>query len=242
MGVVHKDKGKWSVGAMIADIQGSAGSVGTAELANDAVTYAKIQNVSATDRLLGRDTAAAGDVEELTVGGGIEFTGSGGIQTSAFTGDVTKSAGGTATTIANNAVLSAMVEEALVRRTATVTLTQAQVQALNTTPVSLISAPGSGKYIVLDSAVCLNTFDTAAFEAGTNTLDISYTNAAGADAATFTNAFLESGSTAIAVAVPVAVTPVENAALVASCNSDPTGGGASSTLKFQLVYHVVTLP
>lgn len=33
---------------------------------NDAVTYAKIQNVSATDRLLGRSTAGAGDIEEIS--------------------------------------------------------------------------------------------------------------------------------------------------------------------------------
>lgn len=33
---------------------------------NDAVNYAKIQNVSATDKLLGRSTAGAGDVEEIT--------------------------------------------------------------------------------------------------------------------------------------------------------------------------------
>lgn len=32
---------------------------------NDAVTYAKIQNVSATDKVLGRSTAGAGDVEEI---------------------------------------------------------------------------------------------------------------------------------------------------------------------------------
>ena len=57
-----------------------------------------------TDRLIGRDTAATGESEQLTVGGGIEFTGSGGIQTSALTGDVTKTAGGTATTIAADAV------------------------------------------------------------------------------------------------------------------------------------------
>lgn len=38
----------------------------TAGLANDAVTYAKMQNVSATDKLLGRSTAGAGDVEEIT--------------------------------------------------------------------------------------------------------------------------------------------------------------------------------
>lgn len=42
------------------------GSVTTAKIANDAVTYAKIQNVSATDRLLGRSSAGSGDVEEIT--------------------------------------------------------------------------------------------------------------------------------------------------------------------------------
>jgi hypothetical protein len=45
---------------------GDTGTVSTTMLANDAVTYAKIQNVSATDRLLGRSTAGAGDVEEIT--------------------------------------------------------------------------------------------------------------------------------------------------------------------------------
>jgi hypothetical protein len=40
-------------------------TVGTAQIDNDAVTYAKIQNVSATDKVLGRSTAGAGDVEEI---------------------------------------------------------------------------------------------------------------------------------------------------------------------------------
>jgi hypothetical protein len=81
------------------DVTGSGTGAITATVANDAVTFAKMQDI-ATDRLLGRDTAATGNVEELTVGGGIEFTGSGGIQSSAFTGDATKSAGGTALTLA----------------------------------------------------------------------------------------------------------------------------------------------
>jgi len=38
----------------------------TADIADGAVTYAKIQDVSATDKLLGRSTAGAGDVEEIT--------------------------------------------------------------------------------------------------------------------------------------------------------------------------------
>lgn len=38
----------------------------TAGLVDDAVTYAKMQNVSATDKLLGRSTSGSGNVEEIT--------------------------------------------------------------------------------------------------------------------------------------------------------------------------------
>jgi len=98
-GLVDGDYGDVTVG----------GSGTTMTIDNDVVTFAKMQNIT-TDRLIGRDTASTGDPEELTVGGGIEFTGSGGIQTSALTGDVTKSAGGTATTIANDAVTYAKMQ------------------------------------------------------------------------------------------------------------------------------------
>ena len=42
------------------------GSIDTAHIGDDQVTYAKIQNVSATDRILGRDSSGAGVVEEIT--------------------------------------------------------------------------------------------------------------------------------------------------------------------------------
>lgn len=45
---------------------GDTGTVSTAMIANSNVTYAKIQNVSAQYRVLGRITAAAGVVEEVT--------------------------------------------------------------------------------------------------------------------------------------------------------------------------------
>ena len=40
-------------------------SGGTFTIDNDVVTYAKIQNVSATNRLLGRDSSGAGNIEEI---------------------------------------------------------------------------------------------------------------------------------------------------------------------------------
>jgi len=44
----------------------AAASIDTAHIGDDQVTYAKIQNVSATDRILGRDSSGAGVVEEIT--------------------------------------------------------------------------------------------------------------------------------------------------------------------------------
>lgn len=52
------------LGRKAADIV--AETIITAQIADAQVTYAKIQNVSATDRLLGRDSAGAGVIEELT--------------------------------------------------------------------------------------------------------------------------------------------------------------------------------
>ena len=58
------------------DVTGSGTGSFAATIANSAVTYAKIQNISATNRILGRSTAGAGVVEEITVGGDITQSGS----------------------------------------------------------------------------------------------------------------------------------------------------------------------
>ncbi|MGO4670096.1 hypothetical protein [Bosea sp. 2RAB26] len=48
--------------------------VATADIANDAVTFAKMQNI-ATSRLLGRTTAGSGDTEEISIGAGLTLSG-----------------------------------------------------------------------------------------------------------------------------------------------------------------------
>jgi hypothetical protein len=67
------------------DVTGSGTGSFAATIANSAVTYAKIQNVSTNNRLLGRSTAGAGVVEEITVGSGLSLSG----------GTLTASGGGT---------------------------------------------------------------------------------------------------------------------------------------------------
>lgn len=78
----------------------------TADVIDDSITFAKMQNIT-TDRLLGRDTASSGNTEEISLGASLEFSGSGSIQRAALTGDVTAAANGNATTIANDAVTNA---------------------------------------------------------------------------------------------------------------------------------------
>ena len=50
-----------------------SGTGSTWTIDNGAVSYAKIQDVSATSRLLGRSSAGAGDVEEITLAGGLSM-------------------------------------------------------------------------------------------------------------------------------------------------------------------------
>ena len=81
------------------------GSYPNPTIGTNKTTFAKFQQIT-TDRLLGRDTASTGNVEELTVSGGLEFTGSTGIRRSAITGDVSVSAGATTSTVTDLTITS----------------------------------------------------------------------------------------------------------------------------------------
>ena len=123
---------------------------------------------------------------------------------------------------------------------ARVTLTSAQILALNTTPITLVGAPGANKYISVDEIVGILDFGSAAY-VGTNAVEFRYTNGAGAkvtgDGA---NAWLNSASSAAVKTVAAAVTPVANAPVVASVpTANPTTG--DGTITFDVLYRVVSL-
>lgn len=54
----------------------TAGGIATAAIADDAVTYAKMQDVTATQRVLGRNTAGSGSPEEVTLSQLLDWVGS----------------------------------------------------------------------------------------------------------------------------------------------------------------------
>ncbi len=57
--------GSGGITALTSDVTASGSGSVAATIANDAVTYAKMQNVSAADKILGRSTSGSGDVEEI---------------------------------------------------------------------------------------------------------------------------------------------------------------------------------
>lgn len=91
------------------DVTGSGSTSITTTIAAAAVTYSKMQNVTAS-RLLGNPTGSAAAPSEISLGATLSFSGTA-LQTAALTGDVTASANSFATTIASNAVTDAKLRQ-----------------------------------------------------------------------------------------------------------------------------------
>lgn len=108
-------------------------NIGTANIQNNAVTYAKIQQTSVGSVLIGNPTGVAADVQEITLGNGLEFTAS-------------------ALDVPNTNLIYG-----------TVAITAAEFNGMYAAPKALIAAPGANKVIVLERMVLAMTFVSAQF-------------------------------------------------------------------------------
>lgn len=132
------------------------------------------------------------------------------------------------------------------------TLTATQVRTLNATPVTVISAPGSGKYIKVLSCHWWLDYGGTAYDAEVagDTLGLRYTNGSG-DAVvdvvpgnTIGSATADYHVVVFPPAIGTAeINPVENAAIVASIASSEwaaadADANGNSVLKYEIVYEV----
>lgn len=70
---------KLAVGTGLSLTDAGANSTVTLDIPNNAVTFARMQDI-ATDSLIGRDTAATGDPENITLGAALSMSGAGALQ------------------------------------------------------------------------------------------------------------------------------------------------------------------
>lgn len=133
-------------------------------------------------------------------------------------------------------------EDDQVIKRASTTLTAAQVKALNTTPRSILAAPGAGKANVIVEIFATHNFLTTSF-AGSNDLEFHYTSSSGAKVtADMDNAFLLATEDAYSAVKGVVTnyTPVENAPIAVNvATGDPTQGLGS--VNFKVYYRTITL-
>lgn len=125
-----------------------------------------------------------------------------------------------------------------------VSLTAAQVKALHTTPITLVSAQGSGTIVLVDGIAFGSTFVSVAYT-GANNLEFRYTDGSGtkvtADIASGTLNFSSGTKYAFVAGVTSEFAPVANAAIVVAVPSANPGAG-DSIVKLVAYYRILTLP
>lgn len=183
---------------------------------------------------------SAKDAGKILIGDGTDLA------SLAVTGDVTID-GTAVTAIGAGKVLSAMLDERLVR-IAEVQLSAAQILDLADTPVELVPTPGEGKYLQFLGAVLLLDHAGDGFVEVDDNLEVHYENEAGAAASALiecTGFIDQTADTLIevrplATALARAKTAVEDKALVlTNINDEFTDAGTTtSVLRVKTAYRV----
>jgi len=210
-------------------------------------TYAKLQQISTTSRVLGLSAAGPGNVAELSLSTILDFIGS------AAQGDIlyrdaaswarlgagssgqflkTQGAGA-------NPIWAAAAGTAEVLK-ARVVITDAQIKSLNTVPISIVVAPGASKMLAPIS-IWLIKESTAGVYSSAVSIRLRWTGitndlvtAASMNLATANKTIARFGIAAIS---SVALNPF-NLALEISSSADVTGGNAANYLAVEIVYTI----
>ena len=130
---------------------------------------------------------------------------------------------------------------------AKISLSTAQIATLNSSPVTVIAAPGAGKFIQVNSiAVTLNYPVGSAQITGADSLEFMLSPHNGGDEPIFGDSgFLDKTSTTRFMMASNASKVDDNHALIVSnadsITSDPTMNGSTSTLDIYVNYSVITI-
>lgn len=212
-------------------------AITTVKINDNAVTYAKLQDFTGRGYLLRGGVAGAPEEFKANTTGAILIGDGTDVKSTAMTGDVTINGSGV-TSISNGVVTTAMLAFTLTSYLeTTVTLSSAQILAGYTTPVSIVAAPGSGKYIEVISATAYNNFNTTAYANGTDLLELQV----GAKVWEFPNSFTEAVADQVCQGTRVdnAVISQNTALTVRTTSADPTTGDGTITLK--VIYVIRTI-
>lgn len=180
----------------------------------------------------------SGALLNIQSGAGLAVNGSAGIAIGAA---------GTMTIANGGQVLDA---SGAILRFADVTLTPAQVAALNGSPIALVAAPGASSALVFEGALITMDYNSSAYSgvAAGEDLTIRYTDGSGLEVGTMeTTGFLNATSDQMRWVRPhtaasgvSSITPVANAALVAHMLTGDVVAG-DSNVKIRTFYRVVPI-
>jgi len=152
------------------DINGAdivPGSIVNASIASSTIALGKLAVMTARGYVPVAGVNGAWTVIDGRVAGAILLGDGTDLNSVVPTGDVTINGAG-ATTIGASKVTAAMLNFTITANLeATLTIASASVLALNGTPVTIVAAPGAGKYIEVISASATMTFVSAAYAANT---------------------------------------------------------------------------
>jgi hypothetical protein len=243
-GTYSSSKGGW-VAVVIPDFAASSfidtdrikdDAITQAKIADDAVGLAQLEAITRGHIIVGGAANAPTSLDAntsgyLLIGDGAD------LGSVAMSGDVTISSTGV-TTIGAGVVDAAMLSFSLASYLeVSRTLTSAEILALRTTAITLLSAPGANKYYELISVSAYNNYNSTTYNAGTDVLNLEVNGVA---LWTLPNTFIEATSSTATYGTKVvdALIATNTAVNLRMSSADPTTG--NGTIKVSAIYRIIT--